>query len=234
MLLKSLVWQAHIWTFLIAGHWTSNKDAADHHWKPCRMLIDGNSSNYLKVIDKWQPVVCADVLGEPGSGWDYRLELSTALHARQTIKPFKQFLKGVSIRLQPYRRWLISPANSIKKRLISNSKQLKDFSWSIKFCTGKQWTTKSASPNSQAVLQGLEWGSLKVPLCSICSDFKFVTSASSNQWLSTRRNTKLVQQIVKKWKNKVDSTRSSILERSTLTTTLRVGYSRWTIPAKAR
>jgi hypothetical protein len=63
------------------------------------MLIDGNSSNYLKVIDKWQPVVCADILGEPDSGWDYRLELSTALHARQTIKPFKQFLKGVAIRL---------------------------------------------------------------------------------------------------------------------------------------
>ena len=83
---------------LTAGRWTSNKDAADHHWKPCRMLIDGNSSNYLKVIDKWQPVVCADVLGEPTVGWDYRLELSTALHARQTIKPFKQFLKGVAIR----------------------------------------------------------------------------------------------------------------------------------------
>jgi len=80
------------------GRWTSNKDAPDHHWKPCRMLIDGNSSNYLKVIDKWQPVVCADVLGEPESGWDYRLELSTALHARQTIKPFKQFLMGVAIR----------------------------------------------------------------------------------------------------------------------------------------
>jgi hypothetical protein len=62
------------------------------------MFIDGNSSNYLKVIDKWQPVVCADVLGEPNMGWDYRLELSTALHARQTIKPFKQFLKGVAIR----------------------------------------------------------------------------------------------------------------------------------------
>ena len=83
---------------LTAGRWTSNKDAADHHWKPCRMMIDGNSSNYLKVIDKWQPVVCADVLGEPTVGWDYRLELSTALHARQTIKPFKQFLKGVAIR----------------------------------------------------------------------------------------------------------------------------------------
>ena len=80
------------------GRWTSNKDAADHHWKPCRMLIDGNSSNYLKVIDKWQPVVCADVLGEPNVGWDYRFELSTALQARQTIKPFKQFLKGVAIR----------------------------------------------------------------------------------------------------------------------------------------
>jgi hypothetical protein len=63
------------------------------------MFIDGNSSNYTKVIDKWQPVVCADILGEPESGWDYRLELSTALHARQTIKPFKQFLKGVAIRL---------------------------------------------------------------------------------------------------------------------------------------
>jgi len=37
-------------------------------------------------------------LGEPTVGWDYRLELSTALHARQTIKPFKQFLKGVAIR----------------------------------------------------------------------------------------------------------------------------------------
>jgi hypothetical protein len=84
---------------LMTGRWTSNKDAADHHWKPCRMYIDGNSSNYLKVIDKWQPVVCADVLGETSSGWDYRLELSTALHARQTIKPFKQFLKGVAIRL---------------------------------------------------------------------------------------------------------------------------------------
>jgi len=83
---------------LSAGRCTSNKDAADHHWKPCRMMIDGNSSNYLKVIDKWQPVVCADVLGEPTVGWDYRLELSTALHARQTIKPFKQFLKGVAIR----------------------------------------------------------------------------------------------------------------------------------------
>lgn len=80
------------------GRWTSNKDAADHHWKPCRMFIDGNSSNYLKIIDKWQPVVCADVLGEPEMGWDCRLELSTALHARQTIKPFKQFLKGVAIR----------------------------------------------------------------------------------------------------------------------------------------
>ena len=83
---------------LSVGRWTSNKDAADHHWKPCRMMIDGNSSNYLKVIDKWQPVVCADVLGEPTVGWDYRLEMSTALHARQTIKPFKQFLKGVAIR----------------------------------------------------------------------------------------------------------------------------------------
>ena len=63
------------------------------------MYIDGNSSNYLKIIDKWQPVVCADTLGEPDFGWDYRVELSTALHARQTIKPFKQFLKGVAIRL---------------------------------------------------------------------------------------------------------------------------------------
>jgi hypothetical protein len=62
------------------------------------MYIDGNSSNYLKIIDKWQPVVCADILGQPEMGWDSRLELSTALHARQTIKPFKQFLKGVAIR----------------------------------------------------------------------------------------------------------------------------------------
>jgi hypothetical protein len=62
------------------------------------MLIDGNSSNYLKVIDKWQPAVCADILGEPESGWDCRLELSTALRARQGIKPFKQFLKGIAIR----------------------------------------------------------------------------------------------------------------------------------------
>lgn len=84
------------------GRWTSNKDAADHHWKPCRMFIDGNSSNYTKIIDKWQPVICADVLGEPDSGWDYRLELSTALHARQTIKPFKQFLKGVAIRSERF------------------------------------------------------------------------------------------------------------------------------------
>jgi hypothetical protein len=97
MLLKWLVFPPP-YRFLTVGRWTSNKDAADHHWKPCRMFIDGNSSNYLKVIDKWQPVVCADVLGEPLSGWDYRLELSTALHARQTIKPFKQFLKGVAIR----------------------------------------------------------------------------------------------------------------------------------------
>jgi hypothetical protein len=90
---------------LSAGRWTSNKDAADHHWKPCRMMIDGNSSNYLKVIDKWQPVVCADVLGEPTVGWDYRLEMSTALHARQTIKPFKQFLKGVAIRSDIHGLW---------------------------------------------------------------------------------------------------------------------------------
>ena len=83
---------------LTEGRWTSNKDAADHHWKPCRMFVDGNSSNYLKVIDKWQPVFCADVLGQPESGWDYRLELCTALRARQTIKPFKQFLKGLAIR----------------------------------------------------------------------------------------------------------------------------------------
>jgi len=62
------------------------------------MLIDGNTSNYIKIIDKWQPVVCADVLGDPDLGWDFRLELSTALRARQTIKPFKQFLKGVAIR----------------------------------------------------------------------------------------------------------------------------------------
>ena len=62
------------------------------------MLIDGNSSNYIKVIDKWQPVVCADILGAPQGAWDCRLELSTALHARQTIKPFKQFLKGIAIR----------------------------------------------------------------------------------------------------------------------------------------
>jgi hypothetical protein len=65
------------------------------------MLIDGNTSNYIKVIDKWQPVVCADVLGDPEQGWDFRLELSTALRARQTIKPFKQFLKGVAIRYSP-------------------------------------------------------------------------------------------------------------------------------------
>jgi len=80
------------------GRWTSNKDAADHHWKPCRMFIDGNTSSYIKVIDKWQPVVCADVLGHPELGWDFRLELSTALRARQAIKPFKQFLKGLAIR----------------------------------------------------------------------------------------------------------------------------------------
>jgi hypothetical protein len=66
------------------------------------MFIDGNSSNYLKIIDKWQPVVCADILGEQETGWDCRLELSTALHARQSIKPFKQFLKGVAIRSRPF------------------------------------------------------------------------------------------------------------------------------------
>jgi hypothetical protein len=104
---------------LSAGRWTSNKDAADHHWKPCRMMIDGNSSNYLKVIDKWQPVVCADVLGEPTVGWDYRLEMSTALHARQTIKPFKQFLKGVAIRLDMFYVKLIV-ANLTRKLLISS------------------------------------------------------------------------------------------------------------------
>jgi hypothetical protein len=83
------------------------------------MMIDGNSSNYLKVIDKWQPVVCADVLGEPTVGWDYRLEMSTALHARQTIKPFKQFLKGVAIRLDMFYVKLIV-ANLTRKLLISS------------------------------------------------------------------------------------------------------------------
>jgi hypothetical protein len=63
------------------------------------MYIDGNTSNYLKIIDQWHPVVCADVLGEPLASWDIRVELSTALRARQTITPFKPFLKALAIRL---------------------------------------------------------------------------------------------------------------------------------------
>ena len=62
------------------------------------MFVDGNTSSYIKVIHALQPVVSADVLGDPTSSWDYRIELSTALRARHTIKPFKQFLKGLSIR----------------------------------------------------------------------------------------------------------------------------------------
>jgi hypothetical protein len=57
------------------GRWTINQDASDHQWQSCHMIIDYNSSNYLKIIDKWHPVVFADVLGGPHSGWDYRVEV---------------------------------------------------------------------------------------------------------------------------------------------------------------
>jgi hypothetical protein len=129
------------------------------------MFIDGNSSNYLKVIDKWQPVVCADVLGEPETGWDYRLEFSTALQARQTIKPFKQFLKGVAIRSRPsppssrcdratnvvtvalclnWGCWIVLiVVNLIKRHWISNLILSKDFSSSTKSSIAKLKTSKS-------------------------------------------------------------------------------------------
>lgn len=116
------------------------------------MYIDGNSSNYVKVIDKWQPVVCADVLGEPYNGWDCRLELSTALRARQTIKPFKQFLKGVAIRLQCLCRTLLMYiVNLTRKRWISNLIPSKVSCLLIKSCTERHKLTKYAIPSTQVV-----------------------------------------------------------------------------------